>query len=79
MVPADGKPPKEAQEWKRVSDPEEVETTLLNRNGDHFGQGDGTPFTKDTSQKTTSEIYPSTEQDHLQIRFSQVQQQVKTR
>jgi hypothetical protein len=47
MVPADGKTPKEAIEWKRVSDPEEVEETILDRNQDHFGQGDGTPFTED--------------------------------
>ncbi len=27
MVPADGRPPKQATEWKRVLDPEEVKTT----------------------------------------------------
>jgi hypothetical protein len=45
MVPADGKPPKEATKWKRVSDPEDVETAILDKNSTHFGQGHGTPFT----------------------------------
>jgi hypothetical protein len=47
LVPADGKPPKKADKWKRISDPEEVEETILDHNQDHFGQGKGTPFTED--------------------------------
>ena len=45
LVPSDGKPPKEAMEWTRISDPDEVETNILDRNRLHFGQGHGTPFT----------------------------------
>mgnify|MGYP000270317267 CR=1 FL=1 len=46
MVPTDGRPPKQATERKPVSDTEEVETTILEKNQKHFGQGQGTPFTK---------------------------------
>jgi exonuclease III len=46
MIPADGLPPKEAHEWQRISDPDEVETCILDRNKEHFGQAEG-PFAKD--------------------------------
>jgi hypothetical protein len=37
MVPADRRPPKQATEWKRISDPEEVNTIILGENQTHFG------------------------------------------
>ena len=46
MIPSDGLPPKESKEWQRVSDPEEIETNILEKNTKHFGQANGTPFTK---------------------------------
>jgi hypothetical protein len=46
MVPANGRQPKQATDWKRISDPEEVKTNILERNQTHFGQSYGTPFTK---------------------------------
>jgi hypothetical protein len=46
LVPSDGKPPKQAKTWKRVSEPAVVEATILSRNETHFGQGHGTPFTE---------------------------------
>ena len=46
VVPTDGLPPKESQHWTHMSDPEEVETSILDRNRLHFGQGHGTPFTQ---------------------------------
>ncbi len=47
MVPSDRLPPKIAKAWTRVSDPEVLETKILERNQTHFGQGDG-PFTKES-------------------------------
>jgi hypothetical protein len=46
MIPTDGRPPKEATEWTRISDWGEVKTNILERNQVHFGQGDETPFTE---------------------------------
>lgn len=44
-VPADGLPPKQAQQWRRITDPIEVTEHLIRRNTNHFGSANGTPFT----------------------------------
>jgi hypothetical protein len=38
--------PDKAITWKRISDPKQVETSILNRNIQHFGQANGTLFTR---------------------------------
>lgn len=45
----DGQPtddPQAATSWKTITDPTEIENRLLDRNIEHFGQADGTPFTR---------------------------------
>lgn len=37
--------PKECQQWRTITDPNEVEHYLMLRNRIHFGQAQGTPFT----------------------------------
>jgi hypothetical protein len=37
--------PNKAVTWKKINDPELVETSLLERNIIHFGQAEGTLFT----------------------------------
>ena len=44
-VPTDGLPPKQSKQWKRIIDPVEVTTHLLNRNTQHFASAHGSPFT----------------------------------
>jgi len=44
--------PKEAQIWKTITDPTEIEQYLLMRNQIHFGQAKGTPFTTEPLQSS---------------------------
>ena len=44
-IPADNLPPKQSKEWKRITDPEQVTSCLIDRNTSHFGGAHGSPFT----------------------------------
>lgn len=44
-IPCDDTPPKQATQWKRVTDPNLVEATLYKRNVNHFQAAHGSPFT----------------------------------
>jgi hypothetical protein len=46
--------PDKAVAWRRITEPSEIENTLLERNIKHFGQAEGTIFTNSEFQETFS-------------------------
>ena len=64
-VPTDNTPPKQATSWHRLTDPEAIKSRLIQRNINHFGSAQGTPWTvpplsTDFSWDTTSPAHKNT-------------------